>query len=104
MLDASLSVAAQIGEIGPEGSDPERAHALGDSPLDIIALGLAEQHAGASVEELADRAEFLLRYRPDFTHRWSRAGAAMRSVATLRLKVMKGSPAKRVPQRTREGT
>ena len=60
LFDFSVGVAAQIGEIGPEGRDPERVHAVGDPSLDVIALGFAEQHAGASVEELADRAQFLL--------------------------------------------
>ena len=62
LLDFAVGVAAQVGEVGREGRDaPSGAHAIGDPALDVVALGLGEHHAGAPVEEIADRAEFLLR-------------------------------------------
>ena len=46
-----LDVAAQMGEVGREGRDAEDGHAVGDAALDVVALGLGEDHAGAPVEK-----------------------------------------------------
>jgi len=59
LLDLAAHTAVQAREIAGEGSRAGRRHPLVQPALDVIALGFAEQHAGAAIQEIAQPRELV---------------------------------------------
>ena len=68
VLDLALDVAAQPRKVARERAGPGGGHALDDAAFDVIPLGFGEDHAGTSVEKLAQSAKLLLGKRRELRH------------------------------------
>ena len=105
LLDLAAHVAAQPGEIAGEGAGAGRRHPIGDAALDVVSLGLGEDHPGAPVEEFAQPAELLLSITAGFSH-VARSGLRRgcgRSDARSRRRGTASPESARAPRERRQG-